>query len=277
MSETYPHRPVKWLVLPFAAILLSILMSRVLVYVAQHDWHDSFRPAALALLHGNSPYIVETFYNPPWTAFLLIPLAALPETIGSSAYFITSIGAYIIVLHRFGARLITFLLWVFLPPVMMSLYAGQLEWLVLLGILLPPRWGLFLVMIKPQVGGGLAAFWAFKAWKDGGVQHLAATFLPIGVVTLISFVLFGFWPERGGQQFGSGAVEWNASLWPLGALLGLVLLLVGMIYRAERYALAASPLLSVYTAHLSYTALVAAFAHRPAVMLLIAIILYLVW
>ena len=43
------------------------------------DWHGAFRPAALEILHGRSPYNADGFFNPPWTAIFLVPFAIFPE------------------------------------------------------------------------------------------------------------------------------------------------------------------------------------------------------
>lgn len=222
-----------------------------------YDLIHYFLPAARALLAGQSPYDVAGFYNPPW-ALAPVLAALLPGGIG--IYFGLSLVVLAYVAYRRGASPLNMALVVTAPPVLQSYYQGNLEWLALAGLLLPPRWGLLLLAIKPQVGAGAAAWWVWDAWRRGGWRLALATVWPLAAALAASFVVFGWWPAAANE---APALAWNVSYWPLGLVGGLVML--SLAARREDgldLALAAGPLLSPYVAFSSYAGCVLALASR---------------
>lgn len=207
------------------------------------DWDGTYRPAAQALMRLENPYAaVDGFYNPPWALLPLSPFIAARDA-GRGAVFIVSLGVYALVAVRMGAKPVPVGLFLTSPPVLHSLLNGNLEWLVLLGVVLPPRWGLFLVLLKPQVTGGLAVYWVVDAWRAGSWRRIARLIWPVTVALLASFALYGLWPLRARHM---PELWWNASLWPL-SIPGGVLLLVWATWKREpKAALASSPLLAPY-------------------------------
>src|SRR3990172_13242130 len=67
------------------------------------DWHNTWRPAALLLLAGQSPYDCKWFFGPPWALFPLLPLALLPETIGRLILLLVCFILFALAALRFGA------------------------------------------------------------------------------------------------------------------------------------------------------------------------------
>ncbi len=207
------------------------------------DWHQTYRPAALAMLHAHSPYDVSGYFNAPWAILPLVPLALLPENIGRAIFFLGSATALGFTAYRLGARPLALAAFLVSPIVMHGLLNASVDWMVLIGFILPPQIGLFFVIIKPQVGFTLILFWLVEAWRSGGLKETARVFWPITLTTLASFLLFGFWPLR----FGAVLNEWwNASLWPESIPVGLALLVVAYKKRNARYAMGAAPCLSPY-------------------------------
>lgn len=222
-----------------------------------YDLIHFFLPAARALLAGQSPYDVAGFYNPPWALVPVVP-ALLPGGLG--IYFGLSLVVLAYVAYKRGASPLNMALFLTAPPVVQSYYQGNLEWVALAGLLLPPRWGLLLLAVKPQVGAGAAAWWVYDAWRRGGWRLVGATVLPLAAALAGSFVVFGAWPLAARE---APTLAWNASLWPLGLVGGLVML--SLAARREDgldLALAASPLLSPYVAFSSYAGCVLALAAR---------------
>lgn len=219
-------------------------------YLPAYDWEHYFRPAARELLAGRSPYNIGGFYNPPWVMALFMPLALLPERIGGGFIVIASLVAYAYIANRLGAGKLATIALLLSMPVVFDMHATNINWLVALGFVMPPQIGLFFVLAKPQVGAAVALFWLVEAYRDGGIHKVITTFAPVGIALALSVAIFGpFWS-------GSDSVidaGWNASIWPAGIPIGLVLLWKSIKLREMRYAMVASPFLSPYVAGHSWS------------------------
>jgi len=229
------------------------------------DWHLTFRPASLAVLSGQSPYSVEIFGLPPWGLIPFVPLALLPENVGRGVIFVMSLAGFGFAAHRLGARPIALAAFLISPPVVHCLLNANVDWLPILGFILPPQIGLFFVSVKPQVGFGVAGFWLVEAWRTGGWRQVARVFWPITLALLASFVVFGFWPLRSMFVFTSSQ-GWNASLWPASLPVGLTLLVAALRRRQVKYAMAAAPCLSPYVLFHAWSGALVALADSPVEM-----------
>jgi len=224
------------ILLAFSFILAPIIPSGV-------DWHTAFRPAALELVSLRSPYNVPGFFNPPWTALVLIPFAVFPEQVGRVLLILIGFVAYAFVAHKLGANKWAIIALLLSPPVMHNTLNGNIDWLAMLGVILPPQIGLFFITMKPQIGVAIVLFWLVEAWRDGGWRETLRVFAPITVTALLSFVLYGFWPLRAQVEVD---LWWNASLWPMSIPVGLVLLVTALRKRNIFYSMGASPCFSPY-------------------------------
>lgn len=237
-----------------AGAALSILAGKYLPYSI--DWETVFRPAALALSSGHSPYQVDEFFAAPWGLLALIPVAHLAHNFGRGVYFLLSAAAYAWVAYRLGARPVTLVAFLVSPPVLHGFLTGNIDWLVLTGLTFPPQIGLLLVMIKPQIGAGIAIYWLVEAWRSGGFRRVIQDFWPLTLLSLSSLLIFGFWPLRS-MQLVEVPKNFNMSLWPWSLPLGLLLLAAGIYQRERRFAISASPFLSPHVVFHSYAVVLA--------------------
>lgn len=250
-------QPSRW---PLLAALLttgaivSALAGKYLPYSI--DWETVFRPAALALSSGDSPYQVDEFFAAPWGLLALIPLAHLAHDFGRGAYFLLSAAAYAWVAYRLGAGPLALTAFMLSPPVLHGFLTGNIDWLVLLGLTFPPQIGLLFVMIKPQLGIGIAVFWLVQVWREAGWRGVCRDFWPLALVSLASLAVFGMWPARS-LQLVADPKNFNMSLWPWGLPLGLTLLAASIFRKERRYAIACSPFLSPHVVFHSYAAVLA--------------------
>lgn len=235
----------KQILLVSALIIGCIVLIAVMsVYLPQAvDWHGAFRPAALEILHGRSPFNADGFYHAPWSVIPLIPLAVLPEPIGRSLLALISLISYAYVAYKLGAKPIAIAFLLFSPPVLHLIINGNLDWMAAIGFVLPPQWGLFFIAIKPQMGIAVAPFWLIESWRQGGLKSVIKTFAPFTVILLLSFLLFGLWPIGATRTTD---LWWNASLWPISIPVGLALFVASIRKRKIEYSMAASPCLSPY-------------------------------
>jgi hypothetical protein len=245
--EIWRHRFLRrGQILKFLAFWILIVVSIFVVvnYMPYGvDWHTVFRPATQAFLNLGSPYSIDGYFNPPWAVLPLIPLAILPERIGYAILILLSLAGFSYTAHRLGARPSTIVLLLLSPPVLHSLLNGNIDALTVIGFTMPSQIGLFFILIKPQIGIALAMYWLFEAWHKGGIREILRTFGPITIVLIVSFFLYGFWPQRFTHEIN---LWWNASLWPASIPVGIALLGRALLRKQKEFAIAASPFLSPY-------------------------------
>lgn len=221
------------------------------------DWTMFLLPASKAILHGESPYSIPGYYKPPWIAVLLTPIAALPEEVAAMILPIVAVAVWILLAFHLGASsgVITALL--LSPPVLTNIYNGQVEWMLMLALVMPPRWGLFFALAKPQVGVGLAVLWLIDAWRKGGWQEVARVFGPLAGITTLSIMVFGAWFSRASGLPDDPTVS-NMSLWPYAIPIGVWLMVTSIRRRTWPFALASANFLSPYLALYSYSSVMIA-------------------
>ncbi len=257
------QRVVRWGLLAAAVTALVVLGT---LYLPEGvDWHYVFRPGALALIQGQSPYeVVPYFSSTPWGMLPLVPLALLPEALGRALLFLFSLGAITYAALRLEASPLALGVFLLSPPVLHCLLNANLDFMVLLGFVLPPPIGMFFITVKPQVGGVVGLFWCIEAWRMGRWRGLLRVAGPIALAYLVSFALYGFWPRHylAIAEFSQG---WNSSVFPLAIPVGLALTVQALRTRQVRWALPASVCLSPYVLFHSYSApLLALTKNTPA-------------
>jgi hypothetical protein len=151
--------------------------------------------------------------------------------------------SYAFVAHRLNAKPIAIVFLLLSPLVMHVLLNGNMDWLAILGFILPPQLGLFFISMKPQIGIAVGPFWLIETWRQGGWRLVVKTFTPFAITLFLSFIVFGFWPN---YSFSVIGVWYNASLWPMSIPVGLALFVASIRKQKIEYAMAASPCLSPY-------------------------------
>lgn len=207
------------------------------------DWHNLYRPGALAMIQGKNPFDNPIFYNAPWVLIPMIPLLLLPEAVGRAILTVATLVILVLVAHRFGARPVGIVFILLSPPVFQLMLDGNIDWIVALGFILPPQIGLFLLAVKPQTGMVVGIFWLVEAYQKGRIREVFRVFLPVTLAFVISFLMYGFWPLRFSTALELGG---NASLWPMSIPIGLALTAAAMRKHRVEYAMAASPCLTPY-------------------------------
>jgi hypothetical protein len=137
----------------------------------------------------------------------------------------------------------------FTPFVYMTMQYGNIDWLVLLGFISPMALGIWLVLVKPQMGFTLALLWAWKTYRQHGVKRLFLIFGPVAIGFLISFALGMRIPDP------ETLAAWSADVWPYGLLLGIPFLIYAFRKQEDDLALAAAPFLTPYTGPMSWAAI----------------------
>jgi hypothetical protein len=209
------------------------------------DWLYTYQPASLRVLGLRSPYEIYIFHSPPWSLLPLLPIALLPARLGHALNFSLSIFVACYASWKLGAKPLNIFLIAFSYPVLFSAFYGNVDWLIWLGLILPARWGLFLLLVKPQNSIGLVFWQLVESWKQGGLRLVVYTFAPVTLALGLSFWAFGLWFMPG---FSEIPKHFNTSLWPQGLPIGLALLASALQRRQPGLALASSPFFSPYLA-----------------------------
>jgi len=239
-------RRKRFLVLIGGALLVCTALAVALFLPELIDWTRSYRPATLLLASGHSPYEIKSFTNPPWVLIPLIPIALLPSRIGGGVLFVVSLCALVFAAIRMGATPLSLIAFIVSFPVFFMLLFGQIDWLVLIGILMPPPVGLFFVLAKPQAGIAIAVFWLVEALRKGGLRQALAEFAPVTLAFGLSIAVFGFWFLD--TPPGMVTAKYNFSVWPLSIPIGMVFLVSALRGRKKELSILASPFLSPYVA-----------------------------
>lgn len=239
------------------------------------DWYNVWKPATYNLLHGISPYKTYGFYSPGWLLLVFIPI--YPLAYAPTLLLFAALISYVVMARYMGANRLSLVLFMTSPMILLTLALGNIEWLVFLGLLMPPSWGLFFVTLKPQVGIGVALFWLIEAARQEPVRAIK-TAIPITVVLFLSIMLWGFWPRVMQTPLDDEGLN-TAVLFPYSIIIGVILMIVALRTHDVRYALAASPFFSPYVIFHAWSGVMLASVKWPIVTLILyltswAIILY---
>lgn len=263
----FENRPIdRRKALSLAALLVLFLLAvwaGSLYLPGGFDW-EAFRRGSLLLIQGKSPY-QEGVYNPPWALIPSILLLPFHENVGRSLWFFLSLASFAFVAFRLGGSKVATIAFLLSPPVIECLLHGNNDWLVLIGVILPPQVGLFFLAIKPQVGFGLAIYWVYEAFRRGGLREVVRLIAPVTAAFVLSFLVYGFWPAYYRVTYDF-SMSWNASLWPISIPVGVLLLVHSLRSKKPGFAVAASPCLSPYVIFHSWSGALVMLARYPVEM-----------
>jgi hypothetical protein len=239
-------------ILAFFIWLSFITLTKLHPYILNpicNDWCDVYGRAVDDIFSGENPYINEItinnkyveggFFNPPWTLIPLLPLTLFSNVVASWILKFLNVGIIAFVAYRKGASSAAIILLMTLP----HLWIGDIDWMVVLGLILPRWLGLFFVLTKPQLGAFVAFFWLIESFRQGSFREVGKVFSPVLLSLLLSFLIFGFWPLR---MLNIQSASSNISIWPYALPVGLILLLKAIKERSENEAILSPPFLVPY-------------------------------
>jgi len=274
--------PNPWkIVIILSSVILTIAACHTFaVYIGiPTDW-TTYRLATRALVEGRSPYVLDNdcqFYNPPWALLPLIPFAYLPPPLDSLCIVALGLVGVVGFCLWVGIPGKNALVWLTTPPVIGGVIVGQIDWMVLYGFTLqmPNVLAYFFLLIKPQVGLGVAIYRFVESWRTRGLLKALYETVPVAGCLLASFFAYGLWPLNGVAMAGQ-EVDWFTTLWPQALVAGIPLLYLALNQRKVRYAMAAAPCFSNHVLPSSWMGALLALEHKPKLLLVVSISMWAV-
>lgn len=246
--------------LTIAIFLIVVVLAAYLAsFLPNADWYN-YDPAVRGIFKGQSPYAVVGFQSPPWMLLFLLPFTAFSFEIARGLVFVVSVLLYILIIRKVRVRPLAAIALFLSPTFIGGLLACNLDMFVLSGILFSPVWGLFILLLKPQIGIGVALYYLVVSWQAGRWRKVLRTLAPVTLSYLLSFLIFPILLER---ILNKPSLDpWNRSIFPYGIPLGLFFLWLAIRNKNAYFALAVGPFLSPYLTFYSYVVIQVALLHE---------------
>jgi hypothetical protein len=148
------------------------------------DQENIFMPAARQVA---DPFQVGWYTNPPWAALLLAPFGVMPLSLSTLAQTALYFAILTALIFKFGGGLKAVLITLTSFVAFDAVIELNIDWLVALGLLVPPTWSGPLLLVKPQVAPGY--------WLSLKPRQLVYSVVFVLVVLLISLILWPGWPQ----------------------------------------------------------------------------------
>ncbi len=166
-------------------------------------WSDQRRTFTQAVHHLADPYVLVWPYV-PWTALPLIPLGLLPAPLAVLLQMVLYFGLLAALIYRFDGGLAAVLIVLTSAIAFDTALEINLEWIVVIGLLVPPVWSGPLLLVKPQAALGAWLGFAPREWLRGGLVVLAVAAVALviwpgwvgGMVADIQENTLGDWGAR---------------------------------------------------------------------------------
>lgn len=209
--------------------VLVLIAWGIFIYlpVTYEDWHNIFKPAAL---HLDNPYHkAGVIFNPPWLFPFLYPVARLPYPAGVALLMVISVFAVALYVGSPKKTLVV----AFSAPMAALISLGQLDALLLFGLLLPGGLGLPILLLKPQ-----AVFLTILPRLNRRSLAVLSLFL------IVSVLIWGFWWL---EIIGHTPTQtFNVSLFPYSVIGGIPLAFWGFKRKSDALLCLASLCLAPY-------------------------------
>lgn len=239
------------------------------------DQYGIFLPAARMV---NDPFQVEGYFNPPWTAALLLPFSLLPEPLAVLFQLILYYVLIALVVHRFGGSRGAIVLALTSFVAFDSALELNIEWMVCIGLLLPVRWSMPFLLVKPQTAFG---YYLGTDWRETLRAGLVAALI-IG----LSLLIWPGWITQMLDQIRNGALSARIyNLAPMSLIGAPVSFLIGL-FLAWRAVKRHDPVLGIFAwvFFVPYLALYGVLLHLallamrlPRVALIISLALWVIY
>ncbi|NDJ61950.1 MAG: hypothetical protein GYB67_12540 [Chloroflexi bacterium] len=182
-------------------------------------WGDQLWTFTLADVGFLTPYDLPGFVNTPWTLIPLLPLSYLPFELAVLAQMLIYYGALAAIIVKFGRpSRAAKRRWLPHPVVIvlaspLALDAAlnlNIDWIVCLGLLVPPLWSGPFLLAKPQLATGYILSFSRR--------DLVRWLIVVLITGIISLLIWGPWPLDLLESFQRYEVAWGINMAPMALL-----------------------------------------------------------
>ncbi len=243
-------------------IFLSSYFFLSFLPVVGTDWEGTFYSVSHNISH---PYMTRSFINPPWVALALYSFRffSMDRSKILNAALTVTMFAYLII--RRGGGILPFIVTMTSFPLVATICYSNIEWIIAFAFILHNKWGIPLLVIKPQ--SGILAGFSWFMWSENKLAFI----VPGGLVIASSFLIWGNWISKmiANVKYvqSEGMGTWNISPFPYLFPVGLVIMFYILIRRpknSELLAVGATLCVAPYFAYQSLAVPLALFsmAHK---------------
>lgn len=225
--------------------LIAFLAARLPTADYYSNFYDPIRNDLLRHPLYESAYYVYA----PWGILPLIPFALLPPLAAHGLYFATCFYILVYIAWRLHAGPLAIAAFMLSPTAIGALLVGNIDPVVISGMLFPPIVGLVILMIKPQIGAGVALYYLIHTVREKHWLEGLKVFSPVAAGFGLALIFFPIWYVR---VINSPANVWNRSLFPYAIPLALLLLWMAVRRRNPYFALASTAFLTPYLTFYTY-------------------------
>jgi len=223
------------------AVLLAFFWWGIAYYLRATDapiliWDDQQVTFVRGFHWITRPYEIPGFVNPPWALVILFPFNIFSLPFAVLAQLIVYFVLMTLVIFKFEGDRWSVLLTFTCAIALDSGLELNIDWIVLIGLLVPQMYSAPFLMVKPQVAPGYVLSFTRQQFIRASIVGLA--------VLLISFLLWGFWIPDYIASAQLYQVSWLINLAPM-ALFGLPISLVMGVALALYAFRKRDPLLSI--------------------------------
>ncbi len=235
-----------------AAVLVGLfgLIAFLAASLPTADFYGNFYAAARSVLQGHSPYDAIGYICAPWGVIPLIPFTLLPPLAAHGLYFATCLYILVYVAWRLGANALAIVAFILSPTAIGALLVGNLDPVVVSGMLFPPSIGLLVLLMKPQIGAGVALYYLGDWLRNRDWLEGARSLLPSAAAFSLAVMFFPIWFNRAANNASD---IWNRTLFPYSIPVALLLLWMAFRNRNPYFALASTAFLAPYLTFYTYS------------------------
>jgi hypothetical protein len=151
-----------------------------------NDWDKTYIAGVIAFLTGRDPYSsTQLFASPPWSLFVLTPFFWVPPQLA----MIFPLLALFYLSVRQKKKYLLPIVGLSFPFIACSVY-GNVDWIVMIGVVIGGPFGTILDTVKPQAG--IFAVVAELAKRNTNESRLKLL-LPLAVLVLLTVPLLASW------------------------------------------------------------------------------------
>ncbi len=248
--------------------VFAVIAAIVALFAIDSGDFKIFYLAGQAALQGASPYSAAGFVSPLYLLIYSAPLALLSYPAAYRVNAFLCAFALLVVFDRLTrGNTINLLILCAAPWLLFVTWCGNIEWLVMLGLFVNPILGVFLLMLKPQLGGLAALLLLWRIWRTSRRSAVLCAAV-LAAIYAVSFAV--------GMRWGATLSGWwNTAVFPLTAIIALPIVIYAVHQRRASVALAIGPALAPYVSLQSWVVLSAWLAQRRGALVAFAALSWL--